>query len=486
MFHLALSTLRPGRVGGELAERDASRRRRRNRLAPGAEALEVRDCPSGAAAHLAVSETAHAMVAARHAAVRHHHQVVAAHHARQKAASTIYVSPKGKSGLAAGKNAAHPASLKVALKRAKAGSTIVLAPGVYTQAVGLMGKSDITIRGAADGATILAGSGNYTLKIYSSSGITIDHVTFRSPNGNGVAVYGSSVTLSNVSAVGNHVDGVVVAGGGSVNVTSSHFDSSQTGDGMDVQSGTATITASTFNNNGTAGGAMPGGSGLSVEANSQVTITNSQLNGNLNSNMVGYDQAQVTAQGSTFNNSQKGNGAIFSGQASVNLTGNTFASNGKVFGATTGFNGIEFHSGFTGGATVSGNTFTGNTESGVFISGSSSAIQVTGNRFIDNFVGLNMDASTSAVNAVVQGNTFMVTSGSSFQGLDAAGSNVTATVGGTGSQQNVFENYANNFSILEFHASAGKTIGCPNVSLQGNSYLQNGNAISQTQAISPC
>lgn len=485
MFQLALSAFRTGRVAREIAERDATRRRRRNRTTPGAEVLEVRDCPSGAAAHLGVAETAHALAAARHAAAHEHHEIVLMRKAKQRGSQTIYVAAKGKTGAAAGKNAAHPASLAVAFKRAKSGSTIVLAPGVYTQAVGLTGKSDITIDGAAGGASVLAGSGNYTLKIYSSSGITINNVTFRSPNGSGLAVYGSSVTLSNVAAVGNHDDGVVVAGGGSVNVTSSHFDSSQTGDGMDVQAGSATITNSTFNGNGASGGSG-GGSGLSVEANSQVTITNSQLNGNLNSNLVAYNQAQVTAQGDTFNNSLKGNGAIFSDQVSVKLTGNTFASNGQVFGPTTGFNGIEFYSSFTGNATVSGNTFNGNTESGLFISGTSSAIQVTGNTFNGNFVGLNMDASSAAVNAVIQGNTFMVASGSTFQGLDAAGSGVNATIGGTGSQQNVFENYADNYSILEFHVSAGKTIGCPNVNLQGNSYLQGGDSISESQAISPC
>lgn len=442
-----------------------------------------------------MAETAHALVAARrhHAlvAARHHHHVAeTSDHAGPKAkarqkATTIYVSPKGKSGASAGKSASRPISLNVALGRAKSGSTIILAPGVYTQIGGLTGKSDITIQGAADNGSILAGSGAYTLKVYSSSGITINNVWFRSPNGSGLAVYGSSVTLNNVTTADGHGDGVVVAGGGSVTVTNSHFDSSQTGDGMDVQAGTANITGSTFNNNGT-GGPSGGGSGLSVEANSQVTITDSQLSGNLNSDLVAYNQAQVNAQGDTFSDSQQGNGAIFSDQVNVTLNGDTFASNGTVFGPTTGFNGVEFYSSFTGSATVSGNTFTGNTESGLFISGTSSAIQVTGNTFNNNFVGLNMDASSAPVNAVIQGNTFMVTSGSTYQGLDAAGSNVTATVGGSGGAANVFENYANNYSILEFHVSAGKTIGCPNVNIQGNSYLQGGNAISETQAISPC
>ena len=164
---------------------------------------------------------------------------------------------------------------------------------------------------------------------------------------------------------------------------------------------------STFNSNGN-GGQSGGGTGLSVEGNSQVTVTNSQLSGNMNSNLVAFNQAQVSAQGNTFSNSLKGDGAIFSGQTTANLTGNTFASNGTAFGATSGFNGVEFFSDFTGSATISGNTFSNNTASGLFISSSSTsqAMQITGNTFDGNFVGLNMDASVSPIDAVILGNTF--------------------------------------------------------------------------------
>ena len=124
----------------------------------------------------------------------------------------------------------------------------------------------------------------------------------------------------------------------------SHFDSSQTGDGMDVQGGTVTIINSYFNNNGTAGGFSPGGSGFSIEGNSQVTIMNSQFIGNLNANLVAAGAAQVTAQGSTFNQSQQGDGALFANSGAVNLTGNTFAMNSTVrgFAPGVGFDGVEF------------------------------------------------------------------------------------------------------------------------------------------------
>src|SRR5262249_38388212 len=152
-------------------------------------------------------------------------------------------------------------------------------------------------------------------------------------------------TLVNVQADGNHGNGVAVNGGGVVNASDSQFDSSQTGDGMAVVDGTVTINGCTFNNKGTAGGSVPGGTGFCIGGNSQATITNSQFIGNLNANLVAQDQAQVTAQGSTFSQSQQGDGALFANSGAVNLTGNTFAMNSTVrgFAPGVGFDGVEFH-----------------------------------------------------------------------------------------------------------------------------------------------
>src|SRR5262245_31577897 len=128
MFQLALSALSANCGRRDAGSREDSRRRRRNRWIPGAEALEVRDCPSGAASPLGLAETAHALVATKHAVTQGSHDAVPMKKAEQKAAQTIYVSPKGKTGAAAGKTARRPVSLAVALKRAKPGATIILAP----------------------------------------------------------------------------------------------------------------------------------------------------------------------------------------------------------------------------------------------------------------------------------------------------------------------------------------------------------------------
>jgi parallel beta-helix repeat protein len=467
MFQLALSASSLDRARRKAAPSEASVGRRRNRMTPGVDSLETRDCPSGAASHLGLADTAHALVATKHAPAQTSHDAVRTQKAGQKGPQTIYVSPNGKTGAAAGKNATHSASLTVALKRAKAGTTIVLAPGVYTQVMGITGKSNITIEGAAGNSSILAASGNYAAKVYSSSNITIENVSFRSPNGSGLAVVGSSVNLVNVQADGSHGDGVVVTGGGGVNASNSHFDSSQTGDGMDVQGGSATISGCTFNGNGTAGGSVPGGSGISIEGNSQATIMNSQFVGNLNANLVAFGQAQVTAQGSTFSQSQQGDGALFANSGAVNLTGNTFAMNSTVgsFMPGVGFDGIEFFHTFTGSAVVEGNKFSNNTADGIYIGGSSSPIQVLSNTFFNSVVGTNilgvdLDSTVASLSAVIQGNTFTVSPGSSDQGIFADGSGATATIGGTGTQENTFQNYSSNKAIVQANA--------PHLTILGN------------------
>ncbi len=482
-------------------------RRRKHRLRPGAEALEVRECPSGAgaAAPPGLAESAHAIrvaqVETRQVRAEIRHEAILARHNRlaeirheellarrlQKrpvkgAPSTIYVASRGRISPAAGKNAAHPlGSLAVALKRAKNGSTIVLAPGTYTQAVGLTGKSGITIVGDANGSSVLAGAGAFALKVYSSSGITLQNLTIRTSSGSGLAVVGSSVNLVNVNASGNQTGGVVINGGGSVNATGSHFDSTQSGDGMDVQSGTAILNNCTFNGNG----GVSSGTGLSVENGSQVTIVNSQFVGNLNANLVAYNQAQVTATGSSFSASRQGDGALFSGQVNVNLSGDTFAGNGSVRGYVSGFNGIEFLH-FTGAGSVTGSTFANNTANGIFVGGSSQTLSVTGNLFSGNLVGLNIDGSVGAASAVIQGNTFTTSANSGDQGFVADGSNVNATIGGTGTLANTFANYAYQRSILQYNSSATSTVGCPVLTINTNDYTINGVVEDPSQAILPC
>ena len=426
------------------------------------------------------------MVAAPHAATETSLDAVPMKKTASKGAQTIYVAPTGKTNATAGKNARHPlGSLTIALKRAKSGDTIILAPGMYTQSIGVSGKSDITIEGAAGQSSVIASSGD-GVRVFSSSNITVENLAIRS-QGRGVVVEGSSVNLSNVTTVGNVGDGLVATGYGgqnaTVTATSSHFDGVQSADGMELDPGAiANISNCTFNNNESTGG----GTGLILTGNAQATIVNSQFAGNLNANLVAQDQSQVTAQGSTFSNSKDGDGALITAQATVTLTGNTFASNGQVVGFASGFDGVEFYL-FNGSAVVSGNTFSNNTGDGVFLVGTPQAFQITGNTFDDNLVGLNLGAG-GTVNAVIQGNTFAGVMGSIDQGLVAAGSGVTATVGGSGSNANTFENFGNNVSIFEQNQNGqGQNIGLPKlVDVLMNNFLEDGVSVPASQAIGTC
>ena len=93
-------------------------------------------------------------------------------------------------------------------------------------------------------------------------------------------------------------------------------------------------------------------------------------------------------------------------QTTATFTGDTFSSNGVTVGESTGLNGLEFLSGYSGTAVVSGNSFLNNTANGIYVGGSASNIQIAGNQFQGNVGGIFLDSTLSPVNATVQGNTF--------------------------------------------------------------------------------
>ena len=159
MIKFALTTLFASYRRRRLTICGDSRHRLRNRLAPGSESLEVRDCPSALGVHAGSEQVAHSLAIVRHQTDQAHDDAV--HDKRSKvAAQTMYVAPRGKTGASAGKSPTRPlGSLALALKRAKPGATIMLAPGVYTQDGRITGKSGITIDGAGEGVTVLAGAG---------------------------------------------------------------------------------------------------------------------------------------------------------------------------------------------------------------------------------------------------------------------------------------------------------------------------------------
>ena len=470
----------------------------RHRLRPGAEPLETRDCPSGLAVAAEVNHLADGALLAHRDAHRHHPVPAIRRHGHDPGPTsplTIYVKPGGKSGATAGKTAARPlGSLIAAIKRATPGTTIILAPGVYTENVFINAKSNLTIVGAPDQSSILAPPNNDAIRVIQSSNITIENVWFRSQGsqGRGLAVVGSWVTVQDIKTDGTQGDGVLVTGSAGqpavFNATASQFDSVQTGSGLELDDGAvANINGCTFDKNGTSPAATQASNGLVLFGGAQAKITNSHFDGNTNAGLVASAQSQVTVQGSTFSSNQKGDGALFLNQATVNLVGNTFASNGVTRGEATGLNGVEFFVNYGGTAVVSGNVFQDNTANGIFIGSASGAIQVAGNTFNNNVVGIMMDSSTgSRINATIQGNTIEMpapTSDDTYKGIIAIGTGVTATIGGPDTQGNSLENYGYsainpNFGFFIFESGSPKL-----TNLANNRFTSGGRPVPEADAI---
>jgi hypothetical protein len=308
------------------------------------------------------------------------------------------------------------------------------------------------------------------------------------------------VSVQNIKTDGTNGDGVLVTGNAgrtaSLNATSSQFDGTQTGSGLEIDGGgVANITGSTFDGNGTSPAATQTSNGLVLFGNGQVNVTNSHFDGNTNEGLVASDQSQVAVQGSVFSFNQNGNGALFFSQSTVNLSGNTFASNGAP-NASLQLGGVEFYGvpnssgNYTGTAVVSNNVFLNNTLYGIYIGSASQAVQILNNQFENNVVGiflssLHLGVPAAPVNAIIQGNTIEIPSPSTddtYKGIIGWGSQVSATIGGPGAAGNTLENYDylattpdNGFFIFES--------GGPTLMIQANTFTSAGNPVTQADAI---
>ena len=186
---------------------------------------------------------------------------------------------------------------------------------------------------------------------------------------------------------------------------------------------------------------------------------------------------------STFSGNVKGDGALIQDQTTATFTGDTFSSNGVTVGESTGLNGLEFLSGYSGTAVVSGNHFLDNTANGIYVGGSATNVQISGNQFQGNVGGIFLDSTLSAVNATVVGNTFTGQLASPpiyYQGIVAVGGGLTATIGGSGTAANTFTNYSDGNYIYEAQGTNGSS---PNLTILTNIYTSNGTPIPPSQAI---
>lgn len=495
-----LTSLRVHVESGQAKGGKAASRRARRRRIPDMDSLENRLCLSTVTPALAVHQERHVEVMAHHATPRRHvpmavhrqsHRV--SHLKKPKLLQTIYVSASGKMGRNAGRTVQRPlGDLNKALKMIKPGGTIILAPGVYSQNLVVSQKSNITIIGAANQSSIIAPRGGDGIKVALSNNITIANVWLRAPNGRGMTIMGASVNVTNIRTDGTHGDGVAVARyrgqGASLNAYSSQFNAVQTGSGLALQGGSsAVINGCTFNGDGTSANVTQASNGLVLTDDAVANIVNSQFIGNTNSGMVALDNSRVTVQASNFSSNVKGNGALFIGNSTADLRGNYFASNGVTRGATTGLNGLEFINGFAGTALVSGNSFINNTAMGIYVGGGPNNLQIVGNLFDGNVIGLLMDtASGSTINATVVGNTIRspMDDSQTNAGILAIGRGLTATIGGDGSLGNTIQNYRPGLFIYVADGDGdAHDAGFPNLTILTNSYTSDGVVVSPSTAI---
>ncbi len=489
MIKQAFQALLSRAARGGHGEGAGERRRSRPRIRPFGESLEMRDCPSGLAAGVAI-EQQHQAALVQHekeALVQHdkaallrasearkvhelRHEVVKK---KVGAPKTIYVVPRGKTGPAAGKTAAHPlGSLKLALQRATSGSTIVLAPGVYTMGAKLIGKSNVTIRGAAGGSSVIAPSSGNALVVQSSSNVTINNVAFRAPGagGAGIIVLGSSVNLNSVKTSNTYGYGLVASSfggqGSSVNVAGSQFNGSQNADGFHLTAGaSANITGSSFNNNGGSPGSDSNGIGL--EGGSSATISGSTFSGNALDGLLAAGNAQVTISGSTFTGSEMGSGLQLNDSATATISNSTFNGNGTAAGVTQASNGMVI--GGSSRATITGSQFNDNTNGGL-VAADSSQINVQQSSFTGN-VHSNGAIFFGQANVTLIGNT--IASNGQVVGI-TTGLNGVEFFGGTGQARNytgtavVSNNTFQNNTANGIFAGSGGSLTISNNQFSGN------------------
>jgi hypothetical protein len=179
----------------------------------------------------------------------------------------------------------------------------------------------------------------------------------------------------------------------------------------------------------------------------------------------------------------------------VNLFGNTFESNGAP-NAVLQLGGVEFYgvqndpSNYTGAAVVSGNVFLNNTLYGIYIGSASQPIQILNNQFDNNVIGvflssLHLDIPTAPVNAIIQGNTIDIPAPASDftpEGIIGWGSEVTATIGGPGTQGNTLENYDYSATTPNDGVFIYESEG-PNLTILANTFTSGGNPVPEANAI---
>jgi parallel beta-helix repeat protein len=186
----------------------------------------------------------------------------------QATATTLYVNPSEGNDAEDGSDRAPFKTIAHALKVAQSGTTILLAPGVYSRETGeifpLVLPNGVTIQGdpATRGAEILIRGGGvstreagaqHSITIEISSEATLKGVTVTNPNsqGYGVAIDSSNGVISNSTLTGNGY-GLVIRGNSTAQVENNYFYQNQTAGIEIVAAARPTIQDNIFEQTGSA------------------------------------------------------------------------------------------------------------------------------------------------------------------------------------------------------------------------------------------
>jgi len=407
------------------------------------------------------------------------------------------------------------ATINKAISAATSGENIRIGAGLYPENAYLYGQSNVSFIGAGQNATHIDPSNGDALFLDTDTNIWIDGVNFdglgsvvnstSGTQGRGLVLFGSSASIRHTSTTGSRAYGVLTASSGSnlstLNAAFAHFDATQIGNGLDMQSGTtANISNCSFNSNGYLSSQIPGtnntngGRGFVIEATCTATIGSSTFDYNYNGGAFTRNQSATTFTGCEFSYNVQGNGGLILDQSTVSVNSSMVQGNGTVRTLASGYNGFEVYENFTGTASFTGNTFYQNTASGLQLNGPN--ITVSSNWFYNNLVGINVNGvfvppittttyAGKVTNPIITGNTFQVLVGSTVEeGVFGLGSGAEGTIGGAGNLGNTFMNYHSLNAIDQAKTtsqSPGTDYGAPLWTISTNNYVNSPNPIRPPQ-----
>ncbi|WP_337176282.1 right-handed parallel beta-helix repeat-containing protein [Paludisphaera sp.] len=413
--------------------------------------------------------------------------------------NSIFVNPAtGNDGPGAGPHSSPYRTIGAAVAAAWPGATIRLASGVYRENVQLFSKSNLTFAGTGIRSTIIQPNSLDAVFVYQSTNISFDDLWLYSPGneGRGIAAMASSINTGLIRTDGTRWIGLLAVSDkgipSTVNARYSRFDGVATGSGVYLTEGVwGTFYGISASNNGQAAGYRGDAGGLVVGGNSYAKVENSVFNRNRIFGVTSNGTARLEMFGSYIANTTDGCGALLWGASTAVYIGNTFAYSGRISGAAEGMNGIEFGAGFTGYGHLQGNQFIGNTAAGVFINSAPNEIQIMGNLFSGNhWSGISFwgDQPWNSYARIV-GNRFEIPADfpvATF-GVSGIGSQIHATIGGSGGSANVFDGFRDYMSIAGNNVGGpgNSNLGYPRFTILNNVYRRRGVDIPASRAVYP-